>query len=287
MISASSERTTLPPIQVLAIGEMDRDEFAPARAVLAAQTELAQADSVAQALSMLRGTTAAAQLLVLAQSWPGQFTHSEVDRLRAAAPLSRVWELAGCLCEGQLRSGRPWPAVLRCYSHQAAARFAQQFARLEQALPVAWDFPVTASDEERLISTAEEVPHQGSGLIIIVADDRDWSAALADAAAQRGYARLVVRPHVLAAAVGTAESPASTWIAGAAAVLWDATDAALHDADAIDCLRVAFGKAPILATVGFPRPESIRAGLAGGIASVLAKPLDIEDFFFQIAQAKA
>ena len=282
MISKNNANSLQPRISLLAVGDFDREEFLPAIAALCQHADVARAASARQALFMLRSEGLTPHLIVLAQSWPGQFELAEVDRLRQVAPLSRVWELAGTLCEGAMRSGKPWPAVLRCYSHQGAVRFEHQFDRLAKALSVDWDFPVTAGEEERLIARAAEPVERAAGLVVIVAEDRAWSSAIVDAARQRGYASVVLRPGVLRGDCGFVATMPS--IEGATAVLWDTTSAQLECPRVIGRLRGLVGDTPIIATVGFPRPEAIRAALANGVAQVVSKPLDVDELFFPIRQ---
>src|SRR6185295_4472063 len=140
--------------------------------------------------------------------------------------------------------------------------------------------PVTAGEEERLIACAAEPVDRGAGFNVIVAEDRAWSSAIVDAARQRGYASIVLRPGLLQVEGGAV--PTTPSIVGAASVIWDATNTDLDSPQFIGRLRSLAGDTPILATVGFPRPEAIRAALANGVAQVVSKPLDVDELFFVI-----
>ena len=52
-------------------------------------------------------------VIVVAQAFPGQFSLDEIDRIRGLAPLARLLGLLGSWCEGEVRTGLPWPAVIR------------------------------------------------------------------------------------------------------------------------------------------------------------------------------
>ena len=65
-------------------------------------------------------------LIVIAQTFPGQFSHQAVERLRRLAPLARVVGLMGSWCDGEMRTGSPWPAVVRTYWRQWTARCHRQ-----------------------------------------------------------------------------------------------------------------------------------------------------------------
>ena len=90
--------------------------------------------------------------IVVAQSFPGQFSEQAIERLRQLAPVARVLGLMGSWCEGEMRSGTPWPATARTYWHQWPARCARELARLAQGRSCAWALPPTASEEERLLA---------------------------------------------------------------------------------------------------------------------------------------
>ena len=72
----------------------------------------------------------AVDVIVVAQAYPGQFSGEALDRLARLAPLARVVVLLGSWCEGEVRSGRPWPGAIRVYWHQWPARCAQELGRL-------------------------------------------------------------------------------------------------------------------------------------------------------------
>jgi len=114
------EKTT-----VLLIGDTSRAEFQEARATLAATSQLVEARDTATAGALLARGQVVPELIVLAQAYPGQFSEAEVKRLWRLAPLGRVIGLLGSWCEGESRSGRPWPGGIRLYWHQWPARWHQ------------------------------------------------------------------------------------------------------------------------------------------------------------------
>src|SRR5262245_46214259 len=57
-------------------------------------------------------------LILLVASRPGRFSAAEVEALHRRAPLARLVALLGTWCEGEVRSGHPWPGVNRIYAHQ-------------------------------------------------------------------------------------------------------------------------------------------------------------------------
>jgi DNA-binding response OmpR family regulator len=147
---------------------------------------------------------------------------------------------------------------------------------------VHWDCPVTAGDEERLIARAAEPVDRGVGLVVIVADDRAWSGAMVDAARQRGFASVALRTGKLHGDAGVTMPS----IEGATAVLWDTTSDLLKSPQAIARLHSLVGNTPIIATVGFPRPETISAALDNGVMHVVSKPLDVDELYFLLREVR-
>src|SRR5262245_51191431 len=85
---------------------------------------------VSAALDWLSTQPREPELIVLTQSRPGEVSCEAVDRLRSAAPLSRLVGLLGSWCEGEVRSGHPWPAVERVYWHQWPAWLVREMRQL-------------------------------------------------------------------------------------------------------------------------------------------------------------
>ena len=75
------------PLSILVLGDATRPEFREARACLArwgSVVEFSDADSAAAALAEDRFSP---DVIVVAQAFPGQFSHEAIDRLRRLAPL--------------------------------------------------------------------------------------------------------------------------------------------------------------------------------------------------------
>jgi CheY-like chemotaxis protein len=224
-------------------------------------------------------------LVVIAQAWPGEIGHGELMRLRQAAPLARICGLFASWCEGETRSGRPWPGAWRVFGHQWPQRGARQLAALAAEAPSVWNLPVTATAEEQLfveidllarrkaaqtngvVPTDDQARHSR---IVVVAPVAETGSALADACRALGYQAVVWR-----------ETPASGELA-AAAMLWDTQADRAARADTVENLRRGSGGAPIVALLGFPRPEQIERARAAGVAAVVSKPFLLADLDWQL-----
>jgi hypothetical protein len=259
-------------ISILLMGDVDRPEFAGTAALLGSVGRVDVFSNVDQAAKALVAADVVPDVIVVAQAYPGRFSHGDIDRLRRSAPLARILGLLGSWCEGETRSGQPWPAVPRIYWHQSNARVKRQLKHLVQGKCPSWGLPVTATEEERLLrNTAEPLPRQ-DGLIALharrsVADD--WLSA---ACRTRGYSTVCMRPSNY------------TRVEGAKAAIFDGTD--LNDKE-IDCLRRfldTLGKTPVIVLADFPRIEDKRHAIAAGATTVLAKPLNLDDLYWHLEQ---
>ncbi len=263
----------MPGISILLVGDTDWAEFREARAVLRDLGEVTAAPDVDRAAALLAEGQPAADVIVMVQAFPGQFSAEAVDRLRRAAPLARVVALLGSWCEGETRSGRPWPAAIRVYWHQWGPRASQELTRLRDGGYSSWGLPLTAGEEERFLAVGRQPLGRREGLIVIHTgsfDVQDWMSA---ACRRSGYSTVWLRPGRRGR------------VDGAKAVLFDASDCRGGELDELKRTADAFRPAPTLALMHFPRVEDREQVLAAGAAAVLSKPLLLEDLFWEIDRA--
>jgi len=289
----------MPALSILFVGDADRSEFRQARACLdrwGAVQGFADADLAAAALAADRLSP---DVMVVAQAFPGQFSHQAIDRLRRLAPLARVLGLMGSWCEGEMRSGSPWPATVRTYWHQWPARCDRQFRRLAMGQSCSWALPLTATEEERLmVDAAECLPEEGphpcahftprcatawnkqcgfsslhpallvpsSGTLVAI---RSQSHEMADwlSAACRSHGLVTIWQR----------DSAFARVEGAMAAIFDGTDLCDDECDALRRFVVAVRPAPVIALLSFPRIEDHDRALSAGASVALSKPLMVED----------
>ncbi len=260
----------MPDISILLVGDTDRSEFREARAVLDESGPVLAAPDMETALGALAEGRTTADLIVLAQAYPEQFSHEQVDRLRRLAPLARVVGLLGSWCEGETRSGRPWPGSVRVYWHGWESHVRQEIARLRAGASSIWSLPVTASEEERLLQLAAEPPGRREGLIAVATPEfamQDW---LRSACRRRGYSSIWILPH----------RPAP--VDGVTAAVFDGNDCGDDELASLARLADALSPAPILVLLDFPRAHQRDRARAAGARAVLAKPFLIADLFARI-----
>jgi hypothetical protein len=170
-------------------------------------------------------------LLVVAQIRPGEFCEREINLLRQFAPLIPSVALLGSLCEGETRSGSPWPGVVRVYWRQWPFRVGPELAALGAGRCSAWSLPATASDEERLLCSAVQPCDRRQGLAAIAARRFELADWLAGACRWQGLATLRTSP----------ERPVPA--TGVELVLWDAGLASLTDSTELARLKSAYASA--------------------------------------------
>ena len=212
---------------------------------------------------------------MVAQAFPDEFSIEAVDRLRRAAPLGRLLGLMGSWCEGEVRTGRPWPATPRLYWHQFPAQCARELARLQSGAGSTWALPITAGDEERLLASWETIEPTACGLIVVWShrfEMQDWLSA---ACRLRGYSTIWLAPG------------RTTKVTGTKAAIFDGCRCDEVEIGQIEELSGLIGSAdgksaPIVALLDFPRIEDHARAMAAGAAAVLSKPLAIDDLFWQL-----
>jgi DNA-binding NarL/FixJ family response regulator len=259
-------------LSILLVGDLHRAEFREAQEAARRLGDLlGVADAAAAADAIASGRTTP-DLIVVAQAFPGEFSAASIERLRRLAPLARVVGLLGPWCEGETRTGKPWPAAIRLYWHQWLPRAEEDLRRLGGGQTSNWSLPATASEEERLLAMADRPWQQRRGRVAIHSPWTEMHAWLADACRLRGYT-----PVRLAAAAGPC---ARTAVADA--LLFDGTDCQDHELADLARLAALVRPAPVVVLLDFPRVEDRDRALAAGAAAVLAKPLLLEDLFWQL-----
>ncbi len=267
----NSDSCAFESVLVLFVGACNHDEFRHALTTLGGQCRLAMCVDVAAALDWLREPEQPPALIVLAQARPGQIAAEDVDRLRAAAPLARFAALLGSWCEGETRTGKPWPGVIRVYWHQWT-RLLPEIASLQAGRASAWSLPATASDEERLLWNALQDEPKQQGLAAIVSDDFAMAHCLIDACRLRGMAAVWFSRERLGA------------LQGADFLLWDvAADG--ESTEELERAAIAFPQCRIFVLANFPRGEDQRRWQSAGAEAVLAKPLLLGDLFARLEKA--
>ena len=258
------------------LGDWEQAEFAPAVAYLRreANLDLLQCDvrgsgvfgddvfaerQVCDAKDS-RPWTTDPDLILLVASRPGRFSAAEVEALHRRAPLARLVALLGTWCEGEVRSGHPWPGVTRIYAHQWQARLPRELET--------WQ-PRTATEIDRLMSSrpSTKAPRQ---LIGIAAAQRTMFDALATACRSFGQDAVWLLPNL--------PPP----VQRVDAIIYDVTLDLPDELARLGELREQLHLPPALLLLDFPRQRDLEQATQGGATSILAKPYLLTDLAAEI-----
>jgi hypothetical protein len=241
--------------RVLFIGDDCHSEFVAATRWLAENSLLSVATTHVEAIQAMQHPALPPELVVVAQVRPDQFARADIEAVHRLAPLARLAVLAGSWCEGEIRTGHPWPGVLRLYWHQAAAGLRDL---LTDTSPL-WTHPRTATDVERLLNLPTRRSVGEQKLVAIGTETSIAYQGLAATLVQAGYATLWIAPR------------RPTMLHGAAAGIWDESQVRASP-DPLRAFAHRLGHAPIVALVNFPRLEDYRRLHNEGVSQLIAKP---------------
>ncbi len=215
--------------------------------------------------------------IVMAQDRPDRRSHDGLRRWTQAAPISRVILLLGSWCDGELRTGRPWPGATRIHWTQFDEAVANGILQTNLKPHAVWNLPVTVSEEERILLRSDSdnsrrlnavAPRRGA--IVVCGKNRATTRWLADACRTAGYTTAERKPQD------------SSRFIGAKAILFDCN--AIDD-DALAqigrCIRTV-PEAPLFVLANFPRIEDVEAAKRRGATAVIPKPLGADDLIAQI-----
>jgi len=251
-------------LNILLIGDPSRDEFRAAADDLPRYGAVSRAAGLAEAERWLDSNGPTPDVIVLAQALPDQLPIEAVERLRRRVPLARVVGLLGSWCEGEMRSGRPWPAVVRVYWHQWFPVASEQLAGLAQRGDGAWSLPITATDEERLLVEAgRPLPTGSGGLVAVATSESEMADWLLGALGRAEYAATWWDPR------------RPPWVERPTAAVYDMADTRADEIDRVRKFVAAIRPAPVLALMHFPRPHEMATVRAAGVAAVVSKPLTL------------
>jgi len=254
----------------MVVGNTDRAEFTAARASLDRWGKVVDVATAYEATLRMEREHVVPDVVVIAQYYPGQFTADHIEQIRRRAPLARFLGLLGSWCEGEVRTGQPWPAVIRIYWHQWQARCDHEMSALSKGLTATWTLPVTATEEERLLAQCRRPKPTKPGLILIHSNSYEMYDWLSDACRRKGNSSVWLRPNE------------TVCLEGVTSGIFDGTDFDATEVQQFRNLRSLMPEVPIITMLDFPRIEDHQRATNAGSMVVLSKPLLIEDLYWQL-----
>lgn len=270
----SKSVTSRHRLQIAMIGDaQDDDDLREAVQKLRSFCDLTIYSNPAEAVSLLSKAKKWPSLFILAQTRRGCFSHDAIARLQAAFPLSRCVALLGSWCEGESRSGSPWPGVNRVYWHQWTARVEQELTRLSSGTASPWCMSSTVTPvEQTLLLTQTRMPC-ATGRVVIATSRYDTFDPLADLLLSMGMASLWW-PVANQQRVREAEL-----------ILWDVPRTCSHRQSELEALQHQLPKTPVVALVDFPRCYEVEQLRAWGVKQIVSRPLQNDDLAHAILES--
>lgn len=267
---------------LIAVGPWQLAEFAAVRSEVDPASEWSTAVTLADVVARLADQTTAPELILLAQARPGVDDAGLLEELRRAAPLTRVIVVAGAWCEGELRTGRPLPGVVRLYWYEFAPWWRAALAEISRGGAPAWSTPLDdprAGQTSALVTSIEAKRERG--LIAVDAVDFAVFETLETALSPWGWSCAWTprhRPELLASGGEELRPVAGIWDGGQLsenelASLAAFADRLQHPSDAERGIEVR--RAPVIALLDFPRVEHVADVQGAGGAAILAKPYQV------------
>ncbi|MBI1900521.1 MAG: hypothetical protein HYS13_05335 [Planctomycetia bacterium] len=285
---ALGENLAAAPV-VLLVGAVDLPELREVHRGLeslaaARRIDLHTSGSLPEALAAIEAGLFP-DLIVLVQSRPSVFADDQLDALRRLAPTAGIVGIAGTWCEGEGRSGRPWPGAVRWQWHQAATRLAREIERMLAGACPSWGLPSTATADDQLFHEVEGEGPGGSAsrraerVVAIASAHRAMEETLRLFCRELGMTAVGVHlgVHTLQGRGAPATTGDSARLAGLAAAIWDGSDAEAEELQQLAQFIALVRPAPVIVLLSFPRAETMDRLAKLGVAAVLAKPLLLAD----------
>lgn len=254
-----------PVLQV--IGDLSHPDFRDAAELLYAEAQL------------VKSAEQLFELLLVAQSRPGVIDVATIDALRRAAPLAGIVALVGSWCEGETRTGRPWPGIERLHWYEFPSWWQRQMVvRAGGGCP---DWLRQGGSRHQTPNAINRIRGTGSpanqaGLVVLRAAHRDTANTLSDDFRQANYAT-----------AWQAQGRSTSSIHGAIAGVWEGGQLSDEEAEDLSqfCRQLALDGAPVVALLDFPRRDCVDRAKQLGVAAVLGKPWRNADLLATLQRA--
>ena len=210
--------------------------------------------------------------VVIGQRRPGELSDRFLEGLRQAAPLTPIVCLLGSLCEGEMRSGAPWPGAIRCYAHRFVAQMGSQFAQLARFGSTKWAPPFTATEEDRSVTTELHDSSHSSQRIAVISSDREARTALFGIFHHAGFSTTALG--------GDWERLDES----VEVIVWDCVAGFAECRASFDRAVQVAPQTPKFVILGFPRAHDLDDALSRGATAVVSKPFLVDELLWQVGE---
>lgn len=215
-------------------------------------------------------------LIVIAQSRRDQWSADEIEQIQATFTGTPVVGLMGSWCEGELRSGTPWPGVIRVYWHQWSGRYETFLNQIRDCGVTDWHAPKTSSVADRISIEKAHIPiATGIQCVGISAWTQTQHEMVADAIKEFGWQSRWVERSML--------DGESSKLISAICVEADGWSASLEQR--VKWLRSELPNAPMVLLLNYPREDDIKSAKSCGVSHVVSKPFELQDLNSAIRSA--
>ncbi len=211
-------------------------------------------------------STSPADLVLILQSWPDEFTQSEMLGLMNHQPLARLIVAYGPWCDSDGRTRDIWPHASRVPLAEAPDRLRQELEdipRQHQSLP--WTANRNETFEQTLLSNDRSA--MSSLLVSVLSPDPaicDW---IRDVLEDAG--------HTVCCSIEQSSD----------LIVWDADPWSAGGRERLAQLLPQCAGIPIVAMIGFPRTHEVRELLSVGVDHVLSKGASNESLITHLEAA--
>lgn len=252
---------------IIVLGDFELPEFAAPLQWLQQRRRLERIPSVEQASQFLAENACAGQVIAVGR--PARYSADQIEVLHALAPMAPVISVVGPWCDGETRSGKPWPGVPRVAWHAWQSAFGQLWGDQPQRRSL-W-LPRLATDLDRLIAQPPLPRCPNGELLVVRSPDYRLAQLLIAAAEQQGWRAIHVHDGQL-----TSQNAGDVCV-------WDWSSQAADEASRLREAHSAHPHARFVVLLDFVRPEAAAVAAANGADAVLGKPFSLADLFAAIA----
>jgi len=232
------------------IGDTTQHEFRDSLAWMREYCDLSTCGSIESACQLIAASDDLPQAIVVGQIRPGEFSPSEIERVRLRVPNARLLRLLGGWCGGELRTSCDPLELTTVYWHQ---------------------FFTMLADDLRSASATETV----TGLVVIRTLSHDAYDAISGICDSFGHSTVWVQP----------DHP--SFATQAFAGIWDCRNSISADSESLAEFVRRLTPAPVIAMLGFPRREDSDIAFSAGVGAVVSKPYNNDDLGNTLARVTA